>query len=61
MCKGEIGVPSPSSVENAEVTIIKWRYLDAYETIEYTEIWKDGVKLATNSRSIGIGGAIGNS
>ena len=55
MCECKIGVPGPQSVEQVEVTIIKWQYLGDQDIFyEYTEVWHAGKKIASETVPIGI-------
>lgn len=55
-----IGIPSPHSVTQIQVTQLRWEYLAGSEIMEHVEIWNNGQRIATSDRSIGITGACGS-
>lgn len=52
-----VGIPSPHSVTQIQVTQLRWEYLIGCQIMERVEIWHNGQRLATNDRSIGVTGA----
>lgn len=54
-----IGIPSPHSVTQIQVTQLRWEYLVGHEIMEHVEIWHIGQRLAATDRSIGVCGEWG--
>ena len=54
-----VGIPSPHSVTQIQVTQLRWEYLIGCQIMERIEIWHEGQRLAASARSIGVTGGCG--